>query len=355
MNTLNPNQDKQPTRVAILGYGFMGKNHARAFQRANDEHTPCKIVAIADPFITSIIDAPDSGNIATKTRPIDLSNVDLVENAQSIINNPDIDLISICTHTDTHVDLGIEALNAGKHVLVEKPIAINPTDVQRLATAAARAKTHCIPAMCMRYWPAWTHLNTIIDTKPYGAVRSATFQRLGTRPNWSADFYADTSKSGGVLQDLHIHDTDFIVHCFGLPNSVTTVGDQLHLTTLYNYQQAATNPIHVTAAGAWDHQPAVGYQMKYTIVCDRATIDFDINRADQLIIYEDSKSTPIQVGPLTGYDLEIRYILDLIKSNAKPNLAPINSAVQVAHILAAEEQSMKSRSTIQINHAITST
>ena len=342
------NANQQPTRVAILGYGFMGKTHARAFQRANDEHTPCTIVAIADPFITSIIDAPDSGNISTTARPIDLTNVQLSDNAQSIINNPDIDLISICTHTDTHVDLAIEAINAGKHVLVEKPIAIHHVDVQRLATAAARAKTHCIPAMCMRYWPAWTHLKAIIDTKPYGAIRSATFQRLGTRPNWAADFYADTKKSGGVLQDLHIHDTDFIVHCFGLPSSVTTVGDQLHLTTLYNYEPTGSNPIHVTASGAWDHQPAVGYQMKYTIVCERATIDFDITRADQMIIYEDTKATPINIGPFTGYDNQVRYILDLIKSNAAPQLAPINSAAQVAHVLAAEEQSMKSRLTVQV-------
>lgn len=207
----NPNQ----IQVGILGFGFMGRTHAIAYQSASRDGYPCTLAMIADPNPDALKSTQSTGNIEQNQSDLDLSNTQLTQNPADIINHPDIDLISICTHTDTHVDLAIQALQAGKHVLIEKPIAINPTDVARLAEVASKSDRLCIPAMCMRHWPAWVKLHEYIQSNTFGRVRSAAFHRLGSRPNWSSDFYADDARSGGVLHDLHIHDTDFIVHCFG--------------------------------------------------------------------------------------------------------------------------------------------
>jgi 1,5-anhydro-D-fructose reductase (1,5-anhydro-D-mannitol-forming) len=335
--------------IGIIGFGFMGRTHARAYINAARDGYPCALVKIADHALQSLDDADTSaGNLETGDEALDLQSVALCASADEIINDPGIDLLSICTHTDTHVDLAIRALSAGKHVLVEKPIAIDPADVQRLADVARTSGHVCMPAMCMRYWPAWVKLHEMISSEQLGRVRSAEFHRLGSRPDWAADFYADETRSGGALYDLHIHDTDFIVHCFGLPNSVTTSGDGLHLSTIYHY---GNGPVHVLAQGAWDHQPSVGFRMRCTIVCEHATIDFDIAREDQLVVHRGSDSEAIDVGSLSGYDVEVRAILDRITGRTQRNTT-MDDAAEVARVLQCERESMQQRRTVSVGSAL---
>ena len=331
-----------PISVGIIGFGFMGRTHARAYLNAAGAGYPCQLTHIADRSITSL-DALDgyTGNIVMGEDPLDLSGVDLCGDADDVITNTGIDLISICTHTDSHVDLAIRALEAGKHVLVEKPIAIDPEDVQRLAEAARRSDRVCMPAMCMRHWPAWVRIHEMIVSEQFGVVRSAEFHRLGSRPTWAAEFYADEARSGGALYDLHIHDTDFIVHCFGVPRAVTTSGDGLHLSSIYHYD---AGPVHVLAHGAWDHQPSVGFRMRCTIVCERATIDFDISREDQLVVHRGGDSEPIEAGTLSGYDGEVRAMIDRVRGH-KENAASMDDAALVARLLECERRSMRSGAT----------
>jgi len=338
---------QQAIGVGIIGFGFMGQTHASAYRLANDQGHPCKIIAVADSALKSFNDlAQESGNIGKSQPRPDYSAISLSRNAHDVIHNPDIDLVSICTHTDTHVDLAIQSLQAGKHVLVEKPIALTHTEVERLSAAAENAKTICLPAMCMRFWPAWIKIHEAIKSDRFGTIRSAVFHRLGTRPNWGTEFYTDESRSGGVLHDLHIHDTDFIVHCFGVPDAVTTKGKGLRMCTNYHYSEG---PAQVAAHAAWDQQPEVGFQMRCVVTFENAIIDFDINRAEPLILYQSNKATPIATSHVTGYDEEIRYILDRIAGSADTKLSSMNDAVKVAHVLDAERQSLLSGMPINLN------
>ena len=331
-------QDKPVINVGVIGYGFMGRTHALAYQSAKDAGYPCRVIAIADSALQSLEQESEAaGNISTGEQKFDSSLVTLMQDAHALIERTDIDLVSICTHTDTHVDIAIAALRAGKHVLVEKPIAIDPDQIQRLADEAARSDRVCMPAMCMRYWPAWVKMNEMIRDERHGRVRSAEFHRMGSRPTWASEFYADETRSGGALYDLHIHDTDFILHCFGMPKSVSTSGDGLHLSTIYHYDNG---PVHVLAQGAWDHQPSVGFRMRCTIVCERATIDFDISREDQLVVHCGDDSEAIEVGDLSGYDTEVRAILDRIFGHSNLPIATMQSALQVSRILEAERNSL---------------
>ncbi len=332
-----------PVRVGIIGYGFMGRTHARAYQRAQRDGYAVKLVAIADSTRRSFDDANRSpGNLEAGGASVDLSGVGLPANADELLADGSIDLVSICTHTDTHVELAIRAINARKHVLVEKPVAIDPLQVQRLADAARATDRACMPAMCMRYWPAWVKIHAMITNETYGRARSAEFHRLGSRPRWAEAFYADEARSGGALYDLHIHDTDFIVHCFGLPGAVTTSGDGLHLSTIYHYDNG---PVHVLAQGAWDHQPGVGLRMRCTIVCERATIDFDIGRDEQLVVHQGDRREAVTVGDLTGYDGEIRAMLDATAGKSTIVRTTMDDAARVARLLDEERKSMETKTT----------
>ncbi len=339
-------QDNPMIRVGIIGYGFMGKTHALAYQNAAADGYPCRVIAIADPALKATGHAGKStGNIESSDQQFDISSTDVLGSAEELLARDDIDLVSICTHTDTHVGLALQSLLAGKHVLVEKPIAINSDDVKELAEAAGNSGRVCIPAMCMRFWPAWIRMREMIASQEFGGVRSATFHRLGSRPNWSAGFYADENRSGGVLYDLHIHDIDFIVQCFGLPDSVVTTGDGLHLSTSFHYEDG---PVHVLAHAAWDHQPAAGFEMRCSIVCDQATIDFDINRDDQLVVHQGTDSSAVDVGHLTGYDGQIRGIINVILGKTPHLGCSMDDAVDVACLLDAQLESMSSGARVSV-------
>ncbi|MDF1808525.1 MAG: Gfo/Idh/MocA family oxidoreductase [Phycisphaerales bacterium] len=344
----NQSEHLNMINVGIIGYGFMGQTHAKAYQLAHSDDYPCRLFAIADSGIQDVQNVPKAGNIEIEQHDVDLDSVLLFESANDILKNPEVDLVSICTHTDSHVNLAIEALKAGKHVVVEKPIAIDTKDVQRLADAAKASDLLCVPAMCMRHWPAWIKIHEIVRSNEHGNIRSAEFHRLGSQPTWSTKFYKDITRSGGVLRDLHIHDTDFIVHCFGVPDAVTTVGDPLHLTTLFKYPSNSDYPIHVSAQAAWDHQPAIGFQMRCTIVFDNATLDFDINRDQQLVLHQGDDSTVIEVGTLSGYDGEVRWAIEQIRDGNKKGSTYIDEAVQVSRVLDAEQKSMSVGRQVQI-------
>ena len=110
-------------RVGIIGFGFMGRTHARAYLSAARDGYPVELVKIADHSLRTLEDADTSaGNLETGDDALDLSHVTLAQGTDEILTDPDIDLLSICTHTDTHVELALRALDTGKHVLVEKPI-----------------------------------------------------------------------------------------------------------------------------------------------------------------------------------------------------------------------------------------
>lgn len=335
----------QQIRVAILGYGFMGRTHAAAYTRAASAGFPCSVRMIADPKPPSASTNSPAGNLDVDD-PIDHANIECVTSIQSVLENGEIDLVSICTPTDSHVDLAIRALEMGKHVLVEKPIAIYERDVQRLADAAAKSDRVCMPAMCMRYWPAWVRIKHAIDSNEFGTCRSISLARLGSAPQWSSEFYSDVSRSGGMLTDLHIHDTDFLVHCFGVPQSVTTRGDAMHLSTLYNYKDA---PIHAIAEGAWDNPPSAGFSMRCVAVFERASLDFSITRDPQLMLHKSDESTPIEMSDHSGYDAEIRAVLEHIRSGTGSYAMLMQDAVEVARVIDAERESLRTSSSVLVN------
>lgn len=333
--------------IGVIGLGFMGCTHVRAYQAAAAAGLPCRLVAVADRSAERLSGAVATvGNLGSSNpEPLfDRSRVRGYVLPRDLLTDPNVHAVSICTYTDTHVDLGVAALRAGKHVLVEKPVALTSAEVARLAAAAKETGKLCMPAMVMRYWPEWAWLARAVRENTYGKVLSASFQRLGTRPDWT-DFYRDTARTGGALWDLHIHDADFIRWCFGEPAHVASSGTIDHLTTLYTYPGG---PPHVAAQGATNCSPGFGFRMRYIVVFENATADFDLARPaplPPLLLHREGRSDtigPEAVGSLTGYQAEVRAFIEAISSGSgETNLAAtIDDAVKTARLLEAEFASL---------------
>ncbi|MGH7133436.1 MAG: Gfo/Idh/MocA family protein [Phycisphaerales bacterium] len=326
--------------VGVIGLGVMGQTHIRAYSAAIDSGIPARLVAVCDPDEARRRgEGGEAGNLGTGGANLfDPAKVHGYADAAHLLADPKVELVSICTPTDTHVDLAIAALRAGKHVLLEKPVAIEPEEVRRLAEFAAGIGLLCMPAMCIRFWPGWDWLHERIKERTYGELRSLVLQRLGTGPGWNSAFYKDVARSGGAIIDLHIHDADFMFWCFGKPVSVRSQGSDQHVTTLYEY---AKGPRHTTAEGAWTMHPSAPYFMRYRAAFEKATVEWDLNRSPQLLVYDDAGVSPIELPPGTGYDGEIRHILRAIHAGSTKVDATLDDAVAVAEILAAERRSVE--------------
>lgn len=322
--------------VGIVGLGFMGRTHAAAFARARAAGLPCDVVAVCDHAVHA--PACGRGNVATgeELSGPDWSRVRRYTQVDDLLADAGVDVVSICTYTDTHAPIAVRALAAGKHVLVEKPVAIRAADVREVSLAAQGAKGRiCMPAMCIRFWPGWDWLHDRMRDGSLGALRSISLERLGSVPAWS-DFYRDYARSGGPLFDLHIHDTDFVVWALGQPDSVSTHGHSDHFTTIYGYSRG---PAHVSAQAAWDLSPSAGFRMRYLAAFENATAEFDLARTPRLMVHDAAGSRAVELPDWSGYDGEVRHLIEAIVAGVPPR-ATIPQAERVTLVLEAEKRSL---------------
>ncbi|WP_367046912.1 Gfo/Idh/MocA family oxidoreductase [Streptomyces sp. Je 1-332] len=119
----------------------------------------------------------------------------------------DCTAVDICTPTPTHKELALAAVVAGRHVICEKPLALNTRDAEEIATAAEAAGVRLHPAHVVRYFPAYAAMQQAVSRGELGDLAVLRFTRGGARPQW-APWFGDPAQSGGVIMDLMVHDID---------------------------------------------------------------------------------------------------------------------------------------------------
>lgn len=328
--------------IGIVGFGLMGRTHLNAYL----VDPRARVVAIADSDRARFDATAFESNFGGDRSDFDLRSVRKHEAFAQMLGDDEVDAVSICSPTAQHVGMTISALDAGKHVLVEKPLGLASCDAARAVEAAARhADLVAMPAMCMRFWPAWRWLRDSIHDRRYGPVRSATFTRIGAMPTW-AEFYKDAAQSGAAILDLHIHDADFVRYCFGDPASVTSKGYSEttegvdHVITHYHF---SGGPHLVIAEGGWSMKPNFEFTMRYLVNFEGATARFDFGSNPQLRVTNSSGGVEaIDLSPRTGYDHEVAYFLDCIERGERPTIVTIYDGAEAVRLIEAERHSVES-------------
>jgi predicted dehydrogenase len=324
--------------IGIIGLGMMGRTHYEAYQEIGGN-----VVAVADqdPKRAAGDLAGTGGNVLQGgLAHLPMEKIRGTTSAAELIAMKEVDIVDVCVPTPQHVDVAIAALRAGKHVLCEKPLARTSGDAERIAAAAAEAKGFFMPAMCMRFWPQWAWLKQAVTEKRYGTVLAATFRRCASMP---AGWYRNGQMSGGAALDLHVHDTDFVQHLFGMPKAVTsrgyskTSGEIDHITTHFIYDDI---PL-VTAEGGWCFADGFGFSMQYTVNFENATADYDLAREQPLRLSKGGQTESIDAGPGFGYAAELRYFLDCVRKNQKPTTVTADDAVRSIKLVEAEVKSAR--------------
>ncbi len=261
-------------RVGIVGVGFMGMIHYLAYQRASG----AKVTAICSRDAKKLAgDWRDiQGNFGPRGEMMDLSGIAKYDNYQGMLEDKDIDVIDICLPPNLHAEFAVQALEAGKHVFCEKPMALTAQDCEDMVAAARKAGKQVLVGHVLPFFPEYAKAREIIASGQYGKLLGGHFKRVISDPLWLKDFY-DPDKVGGPLVDLHVHDAHFLRMLFGMPCSVVSQGRMRgevveYCHTLFSFDDLQ---LVVSAASGVIHQQGRGFTHGFEIHLERATLLYD--------------------------------------------------------------------------------
>jgi len=329
-------------RVGIVGLGFMGRMHYRCWK--TQPGATITAICEANPKVLADAGGAPKGNVQGAADHIDLSGIKTFTDFDAMLASGEVDAISITLPTFVHPDTTIKALKAGVHVLCEKPMALNPAECDRMIAAAEETGKILQIGHCIRFWPEYVVARDLVDSGEYGKPIAASFRRFSTAPNWSPDnWFADESRSGGQPLDLHIHDTDYVHHLFGMPAAVSSIADPplAYISSQYFYPGGPA----VVAESTWRMAPTFGFEMSFNIVLEKATIVFDCTRtpAFRVCPAEGEAFTPtLPAGD--GYTREIDHFARAAAGEAlEPVVTPFQSRETVRLVLAEKDSAREGR------------
>ena len=296
-------------RVAIVGFGGIARIHYNAYMALIEEGLPLEIVAICEKNKESVRKKVTI-NLGTDTLPVS-DDIEIFGDVDELIEKADFDLADVCLPTFLHKNVSIKLLEAGKHVLCEKPMALSSADCLEMISAADTAKRGLMIAQCLRYEPCYLYLKECFESKMFGDLKYVTMYRLSEYPRWSPAF-ADNNVTGGCALDTHIHDIDVARHIFGDPASVSATEFVKmpfcqHINSRLDY-----NGFKVLAECCWDEARAKPFEAGYRAFFENATL---VCEGEDVTVYENGKEP--YAAEFTKKDRiveEIRSMLDAIDS-----------------------------------------
>ena len=319
-------------RVGIVGLGFMGRMHYRCWKAA--EGAVLTAICEANPKVLEAAGQATGGNVAGAADRVDLTGLEIHSNLGEMIASGAVDALSITLPTFLHAATTVAALEAGVHVLCEKPMALNLEQCDRMSAAARSSGRVLQIGHCIRFWPEYVVTRNLVLSGTYGRVIAATFRRFSAPPTWNPDnWFADEQRSGGQPMDLHIHDSDYVHYLFGMPAAVSSTADahQSYISTQYHYPDDKA----VVAESTWRMAPSFGFEMSFVIVLERATILYDCTRkpAFRVCPAEGSAFTP-EVPAGDGYQREIEHFVRAVSGQqVEPIVTPEQSRETIRLVL----------------------
>ncbi|MGI5878460.1 MAG: Gfo/Idh/MocA family protein [Christensenellales bacterium] len=326
-------------KVGMIGIGGMGRGHVAIYERLMKEGAPVRLVALCD-VDPRKLEGKSGGDfnidIGKDVGPVEgcAKYLDYKE----MIANEELDYVDLAVPTYLHAPIAIYAMNAGLHVLSEKPMAISVEACAEMVETAQRTGKKLMVAQCLRFWPAYQLLRECIEDGRFGKVVCAYFYRGGGSPQWTwNEWMKDASLSGGALLDQHVHDVDTINWLFGMPRAVSCVGVKGLYST--GYDALSTNYIYpgmvVNAQDDWTiNGDGYGFEMTYRVNFEKAMIALD---RDGVTVYpvEGKKFRP-ELSTEQGYYNEIRYFIDAVLHDKPITVASPRSTMDSIRIAQAE-------------------
>ena len=348
--------------VGVAGIGFMGWIHYLAYEKVES----ARITAITSRSSKKLAgDWTDiKGNFGPPGERVDLSDIKTYSDLDELLGDPEIDLIDNCLPPYLHADFCVRALEAGKHVLCEKPMALTSADCDRMVATAERVGKQIFVGHVLPFFPEYAFARKVAESGEYGRLIGGSFKRVIAEPLWLDDFF-DADRVGGPLVDLHVHDAHFIRMMFGMPTTLFSQGrlrgDVVeHCSTLFGF----TDPqLAVSATSGVINQQGRDFTHAYELHFEKATLHFDFaafkdapelmplkvllaDVADQeAMVLRPDLGEGDSVGPFVA---EIEEVVRSLEANAPSPILSGELARDAIHLCHKQTESVKCRAQVAV-------
>jgi UDP-N-acetylglucosamine 3-dehydrogenase len=331
-------------RVGILGAGFMGSTHARAFHSLPE-------VEVAGVYAHSDRRAQPLAEELGTSWTTDLDR---------LIGDDAIDAIDVCLPTPKHRPATEAAIAAGKHVLLEKPIALTMGDADALVQLGDATDRVFMIAHVLRFWPEYVELQRLATGGRYGKPVSGLAYRRQPFPAWST-LFAQSHLTGGAVIDQMIHDYDALNWVFGRPTSVTAMGvdnprsagwDQVQVLIDYGNASALVD-------GGMMMPESYPFSSTLQVLCESGALEYQFRAGgrsvevaggiNDLYLYpNEGDPTKLSVPQQDPYIAEIVYFVDCIRTGQPAVRAAPSDARLALQVGLAARTSLEERATVAI-------
>ncbi len=310
--------------VGVIGVGAMGQNHVRVYSEIKNAN----LLAISDLMKGTLAELSKKYNTVGY---VDYDNV---------MGMPEIDAVSICVPTTYHYEVVMSAIEHGKHVLVEKPIAFTLDEAKEMVDAANDAGVKLATGHVERFNPAVLEAKKLIDEGVIGEIVSASAKRVGPFP--------PRIKDVGVTIDLAIHEVDIMFYLFDSPVSrvYANMGSRLekceyedHAELMMKFENGAVGVLETN----W-LTPYKKRQLEITGVDGIISIDY----IDQTVKLYGKNARKVKVEHKEPLREELSSFLSAIDRDEEPKITGADGIHALKVVLAAMK-SAKSKIPINMN------
>ncbi|REK66229.1 MAG: oxidoreductase [Cohnella sp.] len=351
----------KPIRTAVIGTGSISDFHLKSYAR----HPDAELVAVCDLNAERARKKADQFGAAKS-----------YSDYKELLADPDIDAVSVCTWNNTHAEISIAALRAGKHVLVEKPLCTTVEEALRIREAVEETGKQLMIGYVRRYDPNARLLKEFVDKGEFGDLyyaKASSIRRHGNPGGW----FADRSRSGGgPLIDIGVHMIDLCWYMMGKPKAVTVsgntyrkLGNRANIRNLSHYKAADWDPkvntVEDLASAMIRFENGASLQVDVSFALhaqkDEASIKlygdkggFEID--PEIVIVTEKHDTILNVTPQTdhrgfhfeaAFQSEIDHFVECVREGRKP-ISPVEDGVEMMKILNAVYESAERREEIRL-------
>jgi UDP-N-acetylglucosamine 3-dehydrogenase len=313
--------------VSVIGCGVWGSNHARVYK----EVPSINLKSVAD------TDKNRVEEIAKK------HSIEGYTDFQKIIDDKDVEAVSICTPTVTHAKLALLAIESGKHVLVEKPMTNTVKEAKQLIKAAEKHDVKLAVGFVERFNPAVQEAFKLINEGQIGKIILAHTSRVSRRPARIGDV--------GVVKDLGIHDIDIISQLFQVnPEYIfATCGSIDHSFEDY----ANINLSYSDNRNAFIETNWLTPRIRRNLIITGTTGIITVQYRTQQITMENNRQL---IQPYIQYQEPLKLELESFANSIRDNVAPLvtgEDGLKALTIAEAALESSRTRKTIDFHRFLT--
>lgn len=324
----------KPLGLGLIGAGIVA---AGPYRKALERLPKIKAVGVFD---------PDSAKATSLAHALKAT---VYPDLHALLSDSAIDAVAILSPNHLHVQLALHSLEAGKHVLVEKPIAEAVEEIDRLRAAAARAGRICMPAHNYIYNPSLIRARHLIDEGRLGAIASAWILYNIFHSEEIARHY------GGVLREVCVHHAYSLLFLLGRPIKVSAHISRVHYQELTCEDQAVltcTMPngalAHLWASFAASDPTSDSWTVIYKILGTAGGVAYTWDDAR----YDDPGGPAWGIpNYLDGFYHELDFFVSHAIENGEQPLSTLANARDAIRIIEAAESSLnKSGASVEVNY-----